>query len=238
MIYVNGDSWSVRMPEATDEQIWPKLVADRLAQPLKNESVGCASNSRIHSCLKNFLIQGNRPKLVIIALTCHHRWHLPASDMGHWNLGPEVAICEHTGAKDSLFHRWFWANSYNELDSVYRYYRTIWDMNELCRRFGIPCIFFQAWDEDLAKLNLADSDSIKTYVLQSYEATNIYYQQYVAGFEFFRNERKNWNYIETPNFEDLLDPAQDIDSSLHPNWRGHGKIANFVYQHIMKRGLV
>ena len=76
MIYVNGDSWSVRMPEATDEQVWPKLIADRLGESLINESVGCASNSRAHSCLENFLIAGNRPKLVVIALT-----------------GPIVGIC-------------------------------------------------------------------------------------------------------------------------------------------------
>jgi hypothetical protein len=237
MIYVNGDSWSVRMPEATDDQIWPKLIADRLGESLINESVGCASNSRAHSCLENFLIAGNRPKLVVIALTGHHRWHLPSADLGYWNLGPEVAIQERTGNRDSYFHKWFWSNSYTEIDSVYRYYRTVWNMHELCKQFGVPSVFFQAWDEDLAKLNLTTSDNIGSYVLQYYEQTNIYYQQYTAGFEFFRNERKSWNYIEAPTFEKLLEPKH-IDSSLHPNWLGHVEIANFVYQHITERGLV
>ena len=225
------------MPEATDEQIWPQLVANRLNLPLKNESVGCASNSRTLSCLENFFIQGNRPKLVLIALTGHHRWHLPASDMGHWNLGPEVAIQERTGYKDNYFHRWFWTNSYNELDSVYRYYRTVWQIHELCEKFSTPYMCFQAWDQDLAKLNLTNSDNIQSYVLQYYEATNIYYQQYTAGFEFFRSERHKWNYIESPTFENLLEPHQ-LDSSLHPNSIGHIQIANFVLPHITQRGLV
>jgi hypothetical protein len=237
MIYVNGDSWSVPASDATDEQVWPKLITDRLGKSLVNESVGCASNSRAHSCLENFLIAGNRPELVIIALTGHQRWHLPSADLGYWNISPSAARHERTGIKDPYFHKWFWSNSHTEIDSMYRYYRTVWNMHELCKQFSVPSVFFQAWDKDLAKLNLTTSDNIESYVLKYYEQTNIYYQQYTAGFKFFSNERKNWNYIETPTFENLFKPKH-IDSSLHPNWLGHVEIANFVYQHITERGLV
>ena len=238
MIYVNGDSWSVRMPDATDEQIWPQLIDNRINDTLVNESVGCASNSRAHSCLENFLIAGNRPKLVIIALTAHPRWHLPAADLGHWNIGPLVAIKERTGKTDTYFHKWFWSNSYNELDSVYRYYKTVWNMHELCKKFNVPSIFFQAWDDDLTKINLITKDNIESYVSKFYEPTNIFFKRYVAGFEFFLDEQTKWNYILAPTFENLLHQPVDFDSTRHPNWKGHNKIADFVYQHITEKGLL
>jgi hypothetical protein len=205
---------------------------------LINESVGCASNSRAHNCLENFLIAGNRPELVIIALTGHHRWHLPAADFGNWNIGPLVVINEKTGTIDPYFHKWFLANSYSEIDSVYRYYKTIWNMHELCKKFDIPSIFFQAWDNDLAKFNLQTKDNIESYVLQYYDSTDIHYQKYVAGFDFLCNQRSNWNYVESPSFKNFLNPSIHIDETGHPTNQGHKEIANFVHQNIIERNLI
>ena len=238
MIYVNGDSWSVRTPYITDDDIWPKITTLQLDKMLTNESIGCGSNSRALNCLENFLIAGNRPELIIIALTGHNRWHLPAANFGHWNIGPVVVINEHTGLKDSYFHKWYLANSYNEIDSVYRYYKIIWNMHELCKKFDIPIIFFQAWDNDLAKFNLRTSDNIESFVLKYYESTNIYFEKYVTGFEFLRNQQVNWNYIESPSFKKLLHPSIHIDETGHPNSQGHMKIADFVYQNIIERNLI
>lgn len=238
MIYTNGDSWSSFTSWTTEKQIWPQLVADRMGESLINQGLGCVSNSRIHNCLENFLIAGHQPKLVVIALTAHHRWHLPAADLGYWNIGPDVAIKEHTGEKDPYLHKWFWANSYNEIDSVYRYYKTIWNMNELCKKFNVPCMFFQAWEDDLEKLDLTNSANIVSYVSKYYDSNDIFYQRYVKGFEFLLNERHNWNYIETPTFNSFLQLRVDFDPTKHPNSQGHQKIADFVYQHIKEKNLV
>ena len=234
MIYINCDSWSAQQGQNNNSQIWPNLIAQKLEQDLVNESVGCGSNSRILDCLENFLICGNKPDLVIIALSGHARWHMPAPDLGHWLINSSVAINDKTGETDKLIRDWNYKKSYNDIDSIFRYYKSIWNIYELCKRFECKCIFFQAWDRDLIADNVIDN--AESYVSKFYELSDIHAKTYLTGFKFFQQHKKHWNYVDTTTFHTLLTP-HELDATLHPNQRGHNIISRFVYQQLLKHNL-
>ena len=232
MLYVNGDSWSQETDYTKPDQIWPSLLANKLGLTIFNESIGCGSNSRILDNLTNFYIGGNRPKLIVLAFTAHHRWHLPNKNFGSWNIGPAVAISDITGEKDNILREWVYKNSYYELDSVYRYYRTIWSLTQLCKKFECPYMFFQAWDKELIDLKLLDvEENIIKFVSKFYPNINDYYaKRYVNAFKFFQQDKDMCNNVEYV-LKDLLSD-NDLDSTQHPDANGHIKIADFIYSKI------
>ena len=229
MLYINGDSWSQETEWARPNNIWPGLFSQQIHVPYINESAGCGSNSRMLHCLENFYITSNRADTVILALSGHTRWHLPNNNFGVWHVGTDSVINEHNGQHDYNIGKWLVANSYNEVDSVYRYYKTIWNLVELCKKFNSNYLFFNAWDTDIVKLGLmSDSANIKKFVNQYHKAGDVFAEKYIKGLEFFRSQRPTWNYIDTP-LSTLLD-QEDYDPTNHPLPSGHRKMANFIYQ--------
>lgn len=225
MIYVNGDSWSWA-PDLKAHWLWANRVAHAMNTTVLNESIGCGSNSRMCDYLSNHLASGMTPNLVIIMLTSHHRWHVPAPDFASWVIGPLVALNDRTGENDDFLPNWIFKHSYDELDSIYRYYRLIWQMEILCRDRGIPICFFQAWDTDLEKYDYLNVDL--DCARWPTGSTNT--DRYRKCFEFFQQEKTKWHYVERACRLDL-EPNM-IDVTGHPNDLGHARIAEIVLKHI------
>jgi len=238
VIYVNGDSWSYAIDEnnrsvwpnpSQDMKKWPNILSKRLDHEVLNESMGCGSNSRVLDCLENLLLEEQSPRLVVLALTTHQRWHLPSKKKGHWCIGPMIAIDDHTGEKDEYIQKWFYTKGYDRLDSIYRYYKIIWNCSNICRKMGSEFVIFQAWDQELADLDvLESSDSIRDFVLSFFDNKNdVVAEKYIRSFNYFRKNQHSWNYIR-PTFASLLEP-EDYDDTGHPDMQGHHKIEEFVY---------
>ena len=233
LIYVNGDSWSWNA-DLKSNNFWPNILAKKLDAECINESVGCGSNSRIVDCLRNQLIQGLRPDLIVIALTSHHRCHIPAPNFGYWNIGPAVALNDSTGHTDKEIVKWILTHSYQEIDSVYRYYRDVWTMSLLCQQFSCPYLLIQAWDEQLEELNLLEyNENISKYVNNHCEPNLIDANNYIKSFETFRMLKKTWKYVET-SLKKSLNAHSDFDPTGHPNDQGHRKMAEKIYQHLQE----
>ena len=230
MIYVNGDSWSQRTPYVDTKDIWPNLLAKKLDMPLINDSMGCGSNSRIQHGLENYFVSEVPPTAIVLALTGHHRIHLPSENMGAWMVGPDIAINECTGEKDEAIRDWIYRNSYFELDSVYRYYKIVWALENLCCKLRCPYFIFQAWDTKLADLKLMQGGiNITNYVYQFFSSpeTDINAQRYIRAFEYFAEQSAGWMLQEQPLSELLT--TDDYDDTGHPLHSGHIKIANHIY---------
>lgn len=235
MIYVGGDSWSVELPDVSPDNIWPQLVVNKLNQQLFNDGMGCSSNSRIYDCLESHLLQGNQPELVIISLTTDQRWHLPAPNNGHWSINSSSAVNDRTGAKDEFINKWYYANSYSEIDSIFRYYKIINNIHEICRRHEVKVICFQAWDQTTINLNIFND--IDGYVSKFYPLTDVYARFYIECFNALKERKYFWNYVDHTTFSKLLTPSQ-IDTTYHPTRDGHITIADFVYQQLTEYKLI
>lgn len=234
MIYFNGDSYSYYDPNYQPgvqdiDNLWPAVVAKELGEPYINESMGCGSNSRIFDCLENYLISGNRPSLAILGLTTFDRFHIPYGYMSRINYGPGHARIETTN-KDNREIEKFLTSNYNELDAMYRYYRTIWELFTLCEKFKVKVFMFQMWDYSIAERDLlGDDEKMVEYVNQFTDDDSTIWipkNRYIEAFRFFKQCKSSWNYNEK---------VYDIDSSLfdtsqHPNEIGHKKIADYVLQ--------
>lgn len=245
MIYVNGDSWSFGMYDENNLQklVWPDLLAKELGHDLINDSIGCSSNSRILSSTENFYIKGGTPQLIILALTGHNRIHIPGPGLSHWNISSRMILNDSIGILNEVSNQkicdWFVKNSYDELDSVYRYYRTVWNLHNICQKFNCMSMMFQAWDEELQSFKLLDdSTSIEDFVYakanKDWVNDNMIHR-YILGFKFFRKESKNWNMIG-PTFRTVLS-TDDYDNTGHPNENGHRLISQFVLQYINNQNL-
>jgi len=233
MLYVNGDSWSQRTPYVNTEDIWPTLLANKLNISLVNDSMGCGSNGRVQHGLENYLIADETPKVIIILLTGHDRIHLPSENMGSWMIGPTTAINERTGENDNIIRDWIYRKSYFELDSIYRYYKIIWTVNNLCRKFQCPYFMFQAWDPQPFELNLMEGGvNITNYVYKFFNSprTDVNAQRYIRAFEYFAEQSAGWVLQERP-LNQLLN-RDDYDDTNHPLHSGHIKIAEYIYNQI------
>lgn len=234
-LYVNGDSWSFKLKQC-DNKIWPELVAQNLGFDLFNDSLGCGSNSRILDSLKNRWLLGDRPSLMIFGLTAHHRYHLPAADLGSWVIGPMVALHEHTGTNNDVIKDFFFRHCYSSLDSVYRYYRDIWSIHEHCTAKGIPYLCFQTWDTEISKLNVLDGEqSIKHYVA-THLPPGYTADCYISMLKSLSVNKSQWNYHES-SISDLLDD-HEFDNTQHPNQIGHQKIATKVLDLLKEYNLI
>lgn len=224
-LYVNGDSWSWTM-DLHDPGLWPNLVAQDVGMEIRNQAMGCGSNSRMVDSIYNHIAQGHRPELAIFMLTGHHRTHVPAPNMGAWSVGPSVALNDRTGESDEHLRNWIYSKSYDLVDSIYRYYRDIWKIHAICMRYSIPVWFFQAWDSDPVKYNaLKDPELLLKNCDDSYNR-----DVYTKAFEFLQQESRRWCYVETP-LADLLQ-SNDLDHTGHPNHSGHATIAKTVLEYI------
>ena len=97
---------------------------------------------------------------------------------GSMNAVPNQKICD-----------WVVKNSYDELDSVYRYYRTVWNLYNLCQKFNCMSMIFQAWDEELQSFKLLDdTTSIEDFVYakanRDWVDDNMI-RHYISGLNFF-----------------------------------------------------
>lgn len=231
MIYINGDSWSWA-EDLSDPNIWPNILGKKFSKPIKNDAIGCGSNSRIMDNVCNLIAQGETPEFAVIMLTAHHRFHVPGPNFGAWSIGPQVALNDRSGKKSDVIRDWFYSQSFSELDSVYRYYRTIWQIHTMFDRHAIPVFMFQAWDIDLTKYDVLNQlDPLTNFSLQDIDP---YFEKlYRNCFNFFKNESKNWNYIETPMSTYI--PYEDLDLSGHPDINGHATIAEIVFNHVNER---
>lgn len=240
MIYVNGDSWSFGVFDKNGNEntyIWPILLAKKLKTEILNDSVGCSSNSRILSTTENFYINGGKPKLIILALTGHNRLHLPGPGMSNWLVGSRFVINDSTGRRgdEDILYPWIIKYSYDELDSVYRYYKTVWNLHELCIKFNCKYIMMQAWDSQLEHFGiLKDDTNIEKFVLDRSKNLDRYViEKYIKGFKFFKEESEKWNYRDQ-TFRSVLLP-ENYDNTGHPNDQGHELIADYVLNAITER---
>lgn len=232
MLYVNGDSWSQPTPYVGVQDIWPNLLAKRLDQELVNQGMGCGSNKRILDCLENFYLEGMQPTQIIIALTTDCRECLPAAEMKHWNINAGFARSENTGENDPFLGKWWTTNSFDPVESIYQYYKTLWNIHNLCTKFNCPYFMFQAWDTNLAKYDLlGGSEKVAKFLEKYYPNENAWFRvQYANAFQVLTEHSKNWNYVEQPL---TMTPSMvDIWPNGHPTKEGHEKLAEFVYQHI------
>lgn len=244
MIYFNGDSWSTSYHVNDEHDIWPintsayprwtNLVAQELQKDFYNESLGCGSNSRILDCVENLYLQDKKPELIILALTSHVRIHLPSGYGGYWNLNPGGALDSITGKFDDTVYKWYYANGHEELDSVYRYYKIVWNLNRLCKKIGSPYLIVQAWDDELVELGLYNNfERAKQYIIghfDDYGEQDVRAQSYIQAFETIVKDMPNWNYSES-TFSKLIG-ADRLDETLHPDHQGHEIIAKYMLNKI------
>ena len=237
MMYINGDSWSWHKDLHTAD-IWPNLIARQVEMDCVNESIGCGSNSRILDNVTNLYVSGVRPGLIVLALTVHHRCHLPAANMGSWSISPQTVRNDRLDVADNFIKDWYYTQGHNEVDSVYRYYRNIWLLHELCKKFECPFFIFQMWDTSIQQLGLLNSaKNIKDFLTDNHIDLNKQQgQAYFKSFSFFANQRIEWNYLEGPVSSYLNN--SDLASDGHPNNCGHKKIADFVLNQLTIRNLL
>jgi len=241
VIYFNGDSWSTSYHVNDEHDIWPintsayprwtNLVAQELQKDFYNESLGCGSNSRILDCVENLYLQDKKPELIILALTSHVRIHLPSGYGGYWNLNPGGALDSITGKFDDTVYKWYYANGHEELDSVYRYYKIVWNLNRLCKQFECPYLIVQAWDDELVDQKIFND--IETYVTKhfpEYGINDVRAQAYIQAFNAIAQDMASWNYSED-TFSKLIGPER-LDDTLHPDPDGHKLIADYMIDKI------
>ena len=237
MLYVNGDSWSQRTPFVDDNNIWPKLVADKLGLTLENRAIGCSNNFRITDNLENLYLENYQPELIIIGLTTPHRECLSAAEMSHWNIGQGFAKLEVTGEDNEEISKWWITNSYDPLESIYRYYKNLSRIHELCSKFDCPYFMFQVWDHTLAEFDiLGGDDKIANFLKEYYTNENSYFStRYATAFKTLTKLSKDWRYVE----QSVILTVDELDDKKHPqhghpNQQGHARIADFVYQQVQK----
>tara|TARA_R110000772_G_scaffold257510_1_gene374399 strand:+ start:2877 stop:3626 length:750 start_codon:yes stop_codon:yes gene_type:complete len=249
MIYVNGDSWSMSSSGDNshvwpnydpDLPMWPNMLAKDLDQELINESMGCGSNSRIVDCLEDILLCNHKPNFIVLALSCFHRWHLPTVERGHWVIGPLVALNTVTGKKDEYIQKWFYANCDDYLDSVFRHYKTVWQLVNLCEQIGSKYVVFNTWDEDIYKLNLFQSNNkIENFVTDFYKNDKGHpaRQRYIQAFTELRKLSKSWNYFEKP-LAKILSPEHLKQNDGHPNKDGNTIIKDYIKNYILQQEVI
>ena len=231
-LYVNGDSWSWHQNLDT-EWLWPQRVAKSLGMKLLNESAGCGSNSRIHDNILNLYASGKIPDLVLIGLTNHARYHMPAADFGAWSIGPLVAINDRTGETNDQIRDWTYKSSYDIVDSIYRYYKTIWNINLVCRSFGTPVYFWQIWDDKPSNYNVLYDHTGRSTLLKNIK--DFYIQEkYALCFDFFAKQAWD-NYWESPLKRFLA--SDHLDNTGHPNELGHEVIAYHILKDLLSKGI-
>jgi hypothetical protein len=224
MLYVNGDSWSFQHIEY-DFDVWPNIIAQGKNWALTNDSVGCGSNSRIIDNLLTRQIMGMHADLVIIGLTAHHRFHIPSSEFGSWSISPTVAVNDRSGQSDNSMIKHIYSKCFSEINSVYRYYRDLWQINKIASDLNTRCMMFQMWDKSLSKYGLLKSkENIFNFVERFYEPGSFYYNEYVGAFNNLQLLSRDWEYWEDP----VELSHTDLDATYHPNESGHKKIANFI----------
>ena len=161
MLYFNGDSWSTSYHVNDGNAVWPvnqsawprwpNLVAQNLGKEFLNESLGGSSNQRILDCVENLWLTGQRPEMIILALTGHSRISLPSGFGGYWNLNPGGALDSVTGKFDDQIHKWYYLNGHEDLDSVYRYYKTVWNLNRLCKQFRLSLFDYSGMGRPISR---------------------------------------------------------------------------------------
>lgn len=224
MLYVNGDSWSFKQVD-NDFDIWPAIVAKEKNLTLLNNSVGCGSNSRIVDNLLTHQITGLSPKLIIIGLTAHHRFHIPSENFGSWSIGPIIAHNDRTGESNNSMVKTLYSKCFNELNSVYRYYRDIWQITKIAQELNARCMLFQMWDRSLSKYDLLKSnENIYNFVSKFHESNSYFYNEHVSALSNLRSLSKDWEYWEEP----VGLSQEELDKTGHPNELGHKKIAAFI----------
>jgi len=241
MLYFNGDSWSTSYHVNDGNAVWPvnqsawprwpNLVAQDLGKEFLNESLGGSSNQRILDCVENLWLTGQRPEMIILALTGHSRISVPSGFGGYWNLNPGGALDSVTGKFDDQIHKWYYLNGHEDLDSVYRYYKIVWNLNRLCKQFGCPYLIVQAWDDHLVEQNVLDN--IEDYVVQYFEEYGIHdvrADAYIKGFKTMRQDKPNWHYSNA-TFSKLIG-KEHLDETEHPTPQGHKLIAKSVLAQI------
>jgi hypothetical protein len=234
MLYVSGDSWTKPTPTVDDHYVWPTLLAKRLNLKLVNDGMGCGSNARILNCLENFYLSKSQPSYIVIALTTHLRYYMPTAEMNHWNISIGYARNEITGENDSTLSKWWVNNSYNHVESIYRYYKLLWNIHELCLKFDCPYLMFQSWDTELYKYDLlGGEEKVANFLEKYYNNENAYFRvKYASAFQTLTEQSKKWNYIEQP----LEMTSKTLDSwpDGHPNKQGHELFVDFVYKQLQK----
>jgi hypothetical protein len=75
-------------------------------------------------------------------------------------------------------------------------------------------------------------DNIKEFVGKNSDYDTYIQEKYIKGFDFFRHERKKWNYAETAFKKNLLN--SHLDQTGHPNKQGHRIIADTVLTYIKR----
>lgn len=236
MIYVNGDSWTWEHLKPYDK-LWPSIVSKKLGMDYVNEAMGGGSNSRIVEKLENFYICSEVDiSLIIVALTTNLRWHMPSKNFGTWNINiidSYTCTDEHTGDQDNTLSKFFVTKSYDEVDSMFRYYKHIWSIHEMAKKMNCPCAVFQAFDHTMEEKNILESEeTIKYFLSKHYKKTDIFYERYYHGFRSLLNYKQSWNYYESP-LSNLLS-ADQFDNTRHPTPAGQQVIGDFIYEKVKK----
>lgn len=244
MIYVNGDSWSRNLwaEWSPHDWSWSKQLQESTKIPVMNESAGCGSNSRILSRLHTNYILGNRFDLILIALSTHARWHLPAKNMASWSIGPGVQH-DRLFLNDSEILPWWQRNSYDHLEYVFQYYSIVWQIHELCKNlYQCPVIVFNTWDKEIQQIDQimhAQDLDFESWIREHFVGEDGFdISNYSQAFKFFKESSANWQF-ESTAMNSLLakhhyDGPNDRDPS-HPNKQGHAIMCQHVLNVVAQR---
>lgn len=237
MIYVNGDSFSRNTWSAENpiDYSWPRQLGQILQVEVINDSAGCGSNNRMLSGLHALYLQGQRPDLVLIALTGIGRWSLPTARQGYWNINASGAFNDRTGATNDELAKIWATEVYDQVELTYQYFNTIWQIHEFCKNYlRCPVIFFNAWSaaNETIEHQVFDAVELDRWLLDELGSdSQIFIDRYRTMFGFFSRCRESWRFERKP-FTDILGPDDLYDQwgpdPDHPNPQGHTKIAHFV----------
>jgi len=168
---------------------------------------------------------------VVLLLTDHMRVSLPAPNLGSWNIGTHVALNDRTGQTDTRLCEWFFKYGYEELDSIYRYFRTVWRLVACCERLDCDYRIFRAWGDETELMMMTASTDLDL-VLAKFDVEKYYRDQYTLLLTEIRKKSTDWHYVDLP-VSSVFDKA-DYDSTGHPSKSGHAKIAEIVISHLSR----
>jgi len=221
-------------------KVWPHKLGSKLKTEVLNTSVAGSSNDGIvRRVIENTLeLIGKYDKdsiQVIIGLTSPERkdfYHKKDNDYG-WDVLYPLDSSELTEER-KLFKKVYSSIYWNKEEYLSRYLQSVFLIHTFLQAHGVQHFFFNAFYQD----NSGDFgfDLHKSIELFKEKSGYPYLKSLGINALIYRYEDLVRHYYCNTSFKGYLDNfATDVYDGLHPNEKGHGIWAEYLYQFIKKR---